>query len=294
MLGTSCMVPTKERNVSGIYIEVNGKGILFDCGEGSQRQMNIAGINRNKVRYIFISHWHADHVSGILGLLQTIQNSGAEEIKIFGPLGTKEHFNHLLQCSIWESKLNITVDEFDCESICELFSNDDFSVSAVNLSHGIPTLGFSIKEKDKRRVLIEDLKKEGVPEGPHLADLQEGKDIEYEGKNISFEKYTAMKTGKKFTYIADTVFSENLIALATDSDVLVSEATYSKEHEEKAEKYNHLTSEQAGQIASMSNSKKLLLTHFSQRYKTADEVVEDAKTVFPNTEAAYDLMKIKL
>ena len=96
-LGTSAMVPTKERNVTGIFLKYKGEGILLDCGEGTQRQMNIAGINRNSVTKILVSHWHGDHVSGIVGLLQTMANKESNpKVEIFGPKGTKEHIKHMM------------------------------------------------------------------------------------------------------------------------------------------------------------------------------------------------------
>ena len=103
ILGTSSMVPTKDRNVQSIYLDYNGEGILFDCGEGTQRQMNIAGINRTKVKKILITHWHGDHVSGLIGLIQTLGNSKyASKLEIYGPKGTKRFMNNLLNSCVFE------------------------------------------------------------------------------------------------------------------------------------------------------------------------------------------------
>lgn len=294
LLGTSSMVPTKERNVIGVYLEVKGKGILFDCGEGTQRQMNIAGINRNKIQYIFISHWHADHIAGLLGLIQTIQNNGVETIKLFGPTGTKKHFGHLMEASVFDSKISIEVKEFDCPKVTKIFKCDEFRIEAVNLKHSTPCLAFSLIEANQVKIKIEKLANEGVPEGPHLAILQEGKDMMYCGRSYSSAEYTSIKKGKKITYVVDTSFISSAIDIAKDSDLLLSEATYTEAQEDKADQHLHMTSKQAAQIASMSDSRELVICHFSQRYKTIDQLLNEAKEVFPNTRAGFDFMKIKI
>ena len=295
ILGTSCMVPTKERNHSAIYAEIKGKGILFDCGEGTQRQMNIADISRTKVRYIFISHWHADHTAGLLGLIQTISASSENpDLNIYGPIGTKAFFEHLLHASVFENQINIVVEEFDLPEMKTICKTEGFSVNAVNLEHGTPCIGFNLIESDKRKMKLKELEAIGLPQGPQFAQLQKGETIEYRGNKITPEEFTTLLKGKKFTYVADTLFTTNAITLAQNSDLVLSESSYANAHEEKAEQYNHMTASQAAHIASSSESKRLLLTHFSQRYKEVSELVDEAKVIFPNTEAAYDLMKIEL
>ena len=295
LLGTGCMVPTKDRNASGIYIEIEGKGILFDCGEGTQRQMSIAGIPRTKIKYIFISHWHADHTAGLLGLIQTIGSSTEDpNLEIFGPTGTKEMFRNLMNACVFENRMNIKVHEFNCPKEKTIFKNELFSVKSINLNHSVPCIGFKIIEADKRKLKLKKIEELGVPAGPLRAILQKGKDIEYNSKIIKSNEVTNLKKGKIFTYIADTGMTSNAIKLANESDLILSESTFTKQHQEKAESFLHLTSEEAAQIASLSNSERLILTHFSQRYKTYDVHLEEARDIFPNTEIGFDFMKIKL
>ena len=129
ILGTSSMVPTKDRNVQAFHIEFNGEGMLFDCGEGTQRQMNIAGLSRSKVRRIFISHWHGDHVAGIIGLIQTIGNSNYEgTLSIYGPKGTKERMFHMMQTCVFENKIDIAVHEL-------IPKDEDRKSTRLNSSH---------------------------------------------------------------------------------------------------------------------------------------------------------------
>ncbi|MGM5483316.1 MAG: ribonuclease Z [Nanobdellota archaeon] len=295
ILGTACMVPTKERNVSSTYAEIKGKGILFDCGEGTQRQMNIAGIKRGKVRYIFISHWHADHTSGLAGLIQTMGfDSDNPQLDVYGPTGTEKFFANLMSSSIFENKVNIKVHELNCPDVRTILKSDDFIVQAMNLDHGAPCLGFSLIEKDKRRMKTKDLKSLGVPEGHLWSDLQNGKDIFFNDKKLKSDDYTTRIRGKKLSYISDTLFNKKIIDLAEKSDIIISEATYEEKHEDRAESYFHMTSRQAAQIASMSNSKKLVLFHFSQRYDDLNSLLEEAGNIFPETILSYDLMRIPL
>ena len=295
MLGTSCMVPTKERGAPGIYAEIKGKGMLFDCGEGTQRQMNIAGISRTKVRYIFISHWHADHMAGLLGLVQTIgASSEAPELDVYGPNGTKELFRNLMHASLFENRVNIKVHELNCPKRKAILKTDDFTVEAINLYHNVPTLGFRLSENDTLKVNAAKLKKVGIREGPALAALQQGKDLHIDGKTYPAKDYTYTKHGKSMTYVADTGFTQSAVELAKDTDLLICEATYTKKHEDRARDHSHLTSEQSAQIASMSNAGSLLLTHFSQRYKTLTDTLEEARVIYPKAELAHDLLQKKL
>jgi len=294
-LGTSSMVPTKERNVQSIHLEYKGEGILLDCGEGTQRQMNIAGINRTKVRKILITHWHGDHVSGLIGLIQTLGNSkDVSELTIYGPLGTKNFMNNILNSCIFELIVDLNIVELDMKRKKVFFENEFYYLEASPLNHSIPCVGYSFVEKNRRKVNMEKAKRHGLTEGPLLGNIQKGLPIKMNNKLIMPEDISTLQKGKKITIIADTSFSSNAQSLAEEADVLICEATYESEDEEKAEQYKHLTSEQSALIASNAGVKKLVLTHFSQRYKTLDVLEEQAKNIFPNTVLAFDFMKIKL
>ncbi|MBN2142034.1 ribonuclease Z [Candidatus Woesearchaeota archaeon] len=296
MLGTACMVPTKERNVQAIFVDMHGEGLLFDCGEGTQRQMNIAGINRNRVRKIFISHWHGDHVSGLVGLLQTITNSeNPQKIIIFGPRETKDRIAYLLRSVSFESnKINLEIRELDPVYVEKAYENEEYYVECAYLEHKPKCLGYSLVEKDKLRIQMPKVKKLGLREGPLLGKLQRGQSVEVKGQTIKPEDVAITQKGKKLTIIMDTRPCENAIELAREADLLICESAYTAEHEEKAISYKHMTTKDAGLIATKAEVKKLIITHFSQRYKTAKELGEEIKTFFPNSETAYDFMKVKL
>jgi len=295
ILGTSAMVPTKQRNVSGIFVRKGKEGILFDCGEGTQRQMNITGINRNKVTKIFISHWHGDHVAGIIGLLQTIGNiDQPPRIDLYGPKETKERMDHLMKSAIFDVKINLHIHEIDAPEVKKIVDTKSIKVLCANMKHGAPCLGYALIEKDRRRINTLYLKKHNIPDGPHLAFLQEGKEVTFKGKKLTPEEATKIVKGKKFTYCTDTEPCKNVVELAKNADLLVMEATYSSKLEHKAREYNHTTAKEAALVANDANVKKLVLTHFSQRYENTQEIEEDARIVFDNVMCAEDFMKIRL
>lgn len=294
-LGTSSMVPTKDRNVQSIYLDYKGEGILIDCGEGTQRQMNIKGINRLKVKKVLISHWHGDHVSGLIGFIQTIGNQeGDIELKIFGPRGTKKHMNHLLNSCIFDLSVKLDIQEISAKTKKVIFENDDYIIQAAELDHATPCLGYSFSEKDKRKINMIKAKKLGLTQGPSIGKLQAGNSVTANGKQIFPDDVSTIVKGKKITFILDTTPNKNCYELSQGAEILVSEATYDSTYTEKAIQYKHMTTEQAAIIASKSNVNQLILTHFSQRYKTLHALEKEAKSIFPNTILAYDFMKIKL
>ncbi|MFA5141365.1 MAG: ribonuclease Z [Candidatus Woesearchaeota archaeon] len=294
-LGTSCMVPTKERNVSGIFLSYNTEGILFDCGEGTQRQMNICGIKRTRVTKILVSHWHGDHVSGIVGLLQTLGNEeNLPELEVYGPKGTREYMKHLMKSCQFDVQVKLKIVELMPKGVETFFENEEFELQCAQLDHNATCIGFSFVEKDRRKINVAYLKSIKVPTGAHLRQLQAGKSITFKGIKVHLEKATTLVKGKKITYVADTAPCANAVKLAKDADLLISESVYTSELEEKSEQRKHMTSKDAAQMADKAGAKKLILTHFSQRYKNTIALQEDAQNYFDNVVCAEDFMKINL
>ena len=291
-LGTSSMVPTKERNQSGILISYGSEGILVDCGEGTQRQLKIAGVKLTTITKILISHWHGDHVLGLPGLIQSMSSAGYEKtLKIYGPVGTKEYMENMFKVFLFDKKLDIKIYEIKKGGF---FESDELVLEAGPLDHNIKTLGFNIIEKDKRKINLKFVKKLGIPDGPLLGKLQDGKSIVWKGKKVEVNKATNIVKGKKLTIISDTIPCKDADMLAKNSDLLICESTYASNLESKGEEHGHMTAKQAAELANRSNTKKLILTHFSARYKDADELKEDAKDCFNNVLCAYDFMKMVL
>ncbi|MEK6950985.1 MAG: ribonuclease Z [Nanoarchaeota archaeon] len=290
-LGTGSMQPTKQRNHSGILLSYKNENILLDCGEGTQRQMRIAGIKPAKITRLLISHWHGDHVFGIPGLLSSMGADKPEStLKIYGPAGTKKFIEYMLKGFVVKDVIGHEIHEVKAGRIVDM---EDFFIEAHALKHSAPCFGYAFMEKDRLRIEVTTAKKLGL-EGPILGQIQQGKDVEWKGKKVKAKEVTYIQKGKKVSYIADTLPCEGAYALAKDADLLISEGTHLDEIKEKTEKYKHLTVKQAALIASESNAQKLIITHLSPRYKRSLETAEEARTYFPNSLVAEDFMKVKV
>ena len=291
-LGTSSMVPTKERNQIAVFLSYGSEGILFDCGEGTQRQFKIAGISLTKVTKVLVSHWHGDHVLGLPGLIQSLSSMDyGNKLEIYGPAGTKKRMEKMFEAFVFDKRINFDVKEVKNGIF---FENNDFQLEAYQLEHGIETLGYRFVEKDKRKIDMRKVKKFNVPVGPLLGKLQQGKAIEHNGKKIMPDDVTFVESGKTLAYITDTVLCDNCYKTADNADLLICEATYSSKLVGKSEEYGHMTAKQAAQIANKANVKQLVLIHFSARYKNTQELEEDARDIFDNVICAKDFMKLEL
>jgi len=294
-LGTSSQFPTKDRNHSSIFFRLGKFKALFDCGEGTQKQMRILTLSPHHLDAIFISHWHGDHTLGIGGILQSLSASGREDtLKIYGPIGTKDRIDHIMQTYVFKRVFHIEVYEADELNEEILFETDEFEVYSFPLSHGLTGNGYYLITKPMRKINIEYTKKFGLVNHPLIGELQDGKDIVYDGKKILAKDATYMDKPRKLTYIADTNYFDDLIDYAKNSDLLICEATFSKKDEDKCKDYNHLSSAQAAMIAKKSNSKQLIMTHISQRYNNSKLLEDEAKEVFKDSLYAYDFMEYSI
>jgi ribonuclease Z len=291
-LGTSSMVPTKDRNQSGVLIRYKNEGILVDCGEGTQRQFKQKGIPLSRITKILITHWHGDHVFGLPGVISTLGAADYQKtLEIYGPKGTKKFMENMFKAFVFDRRIKLEIKEIQSG---KFFENKEFYLETLPLEHGVVTLGYNFIENDVRHVDAKKVKKLGVPSGPLMGKLQMNETITFKGKKINPKDVTYVETGRKITIIADTVPCKNAVKLAKDADLLICEATYCSDLEEKGEAYGHMTGKQAGLIANQANATKLVLTHFSARYITTHEVEEDAKNVFNNSIAAKDFMVFKI
>jgi len=290
-LGTSAMVPTKERNHPSILINYDKENILLDCGENTQRQLKFINFSPNKITRLLISHWHGDHILGIPGLIQTLgANNYEKTLEIYGPKNSKLFMKKIINSFLLENKIKYKVHEVKGK----FFENDDFYLEATYLKHSAPCLSFSLIEKNKRKMNLSYLKKFNLTRDPLLGELQKGKDIVYNNKKIKAKNATFLIKGKKITYISDTLFNNSCINAAKNADILISEATFANDFKEKAKEYSHLTAAQSALIAKKAKVKQLILTHFSQRYKNIEQLEKEAKKIFKNTIMAKDFMQIEI
>jgi ribonuclease Z len=286
-LGTSAQIPTSKRNHSAILLSYNGENILFDCGEGTQRQFRKAKLNPCKITRILISHWHSDHILGIPGLLSTLALSGYNrKLYIYGPRGTKEFMKDLLNIFNFQKKYEIIVEETNGG---KFYETNDFYIESERMSHGIPTNAYSFVIKDKLRLDKKKIEKSKLPFGPLLKKLKEGKDILHEGKKYNAKDFVYGEKGKKISVVFDTLINEKIVPFVKNSDILICDSSFSSEKNEEAKEHLHLTAKQCGEIAKKSNVNKLILTHISQRYENnIKELLDDAKSVFKNVVIAED------
>lgn len=292
-LGTGGMLPTKERNVQSLYLDHNGEGILLDCGEGTQRQLQLAGLNLQKISIILISHWHGDHVLGLPGLLQTMNSFAHEskELHLYGPTGSKNFLDSLLAGSHCDMQLNLTIHEIDAPQLQELTTLKDFSLHAINLEHSIPCLGFKFT-KNARRVIQKNKLPKGL-QGPLVGELQSGNTIEFAAKTINPEDVSYVQEAQSVGFIFDTLLCPACDELATGCSVLIAESSLTHDLLHKAKEFHHLTAFQAGELASRTGVEHLILTHFSQRYKDVGILEQDAKKAFTNVLCAEDFLEIE-
>lgn len=269
--------------------------MLFDCGEGTQRQILFTKVSPMKISKIFITHYHGDHILGLPGLLQSMSLHGREsKLTIYGPQGLgkiKEAIYNMGHCAI---EFPVEFVEIDTGIIEE---NDEYALSCQRVRHNVTTLAYSIEEKKKPRFLREKAIELGVPVGPAFGKLHNGEEIEIDGRIIKPEQVLGEpRKGNKITYSGDTRPCEEMIAFAKDSTVLIHEATFIKKDSLNAEEHAHSTSIDAAYVARESNSEKLILTHISTRYgdEYAEIMLKEAREVFENTEMAEDLMEMIL
>jgi len=294
-LGTGCMQPTKTRNHAGVLLSYKKENILFDCGEGIQRQMRIAGVKPAKITRLCITHWHGDHVFGIPGMLSSMgaDRMGQDEeqvLHIYGPKGSKVYLTNMFKSFAAKDIIPYEVHEV---SAGKAYEDEDFILEVQKLEHSVPCIGYSFREKDKLRIDVVKANKLGL-EGPILGKLQQGKDIMLKGKKIKARDVTYATLGKKISYVTDTVPCKGADILAKDADLLICEGTHLDEIREKSEKSRHMTVRQAALIASENNVQKLVITHISQRYKMSSEIIEEARMYFDSSVVAEDFMKIKV
>jgi ribonuclease Z len=296
-LGTSASTPSKERNLSSTCINFNGQNFLFDCSEGTQRQIMSSGLSFMKVDFIFISHFHGDHILGLPGLLATMtMQERQKELFIAGPKGLGQKVKSALWLSGFQPSFPLKLKELKGKGI--VLKEKNFKIFAIPLRHDTPCFGFVFEElRPEGKFVREKALKLEIPEGPLWGQLQAGKSIKVSGKTFKPEMvldYSKGKKGKKIAIIMDTLPNYSLQELK-DCNLIEHEACFSKEFEERAKQTRHSTAEQAAGIAKKTNAKRLVLTHISTRHQKEAEVLEkEARAVFQNSKVAKDLEEIEL
>jgi len=289
ILGSSSATPVFNRNPSAQLLNCNEKYYLIDCGEGTQQQLAKYNLKAARIDYIFISHLHGDHYFGLIGLLSSLHLNGRiKPIKIFGPKPLLEILE--IQFKYSDTALRYPIEFFPIEAdqSIQIFENSDLTVKTIVLNHRIPTTGFIFQQKKRQRKLIKE-KTDQVPMAYYTA-LKKGMDVELpNGDILRSEDYTTEADAPRcYAYCSDTLFDESYFATIKDCDTLYHEATFMHDLLERAKETHHTTALQAGEVAKITGAKKLLIGHFSSRYKTLQMLFEEAQSVFENTELAVE------
>jgi ribonuclease Z len=294
-LGTAGSVPTPERNTSAVLINRKGELILFDCGEGTQQQMMRARTGMGKLSSIFITHFHADHILGIPGLIQTMNFNGrTDPLTIYGPHWVKEFVQILAAIGFYKLNFNIEAIQLNPGDKIDL---GDYFIDAIKTEHSVPSLGYALVEKDRPgRFDPERVNELGIPEGPLFKRLHKGEDIKIKGKTIkSSDVVGPSRPGRKIVYSGDTRPCSGIFVASNKANLLIHDGTLADDMIDWAKESMHSTAGEAASLAAQTNVHELILTHISSRYsKDTKKLYEDALQNFKNVRIAADLMEIDI
>jgi len=293
-LGTAGSVPTPERSLPAILIQREGEQLMFDCGEGVQRQMMKAKTGFHKKMKVFVSHMHGDHVLGLPGVLQTMALLDRErKLEIYGLSGIKRFIEAIKETVQFVLTFPVEIHEIEeAGVVCE---EEEYAVEAVWANHVIPSLAYALVEKPRPgRFYPEKAEALGVPEGPLWSKLQHKHVVNLpDGRVIKPEQVVGPpRPGRKIVYTGDTRPFKGFVKFASGADLLIHDATLDDELAERAAEDGHSTSTQAAENAKKAKVKQLILTHVSARYDDTSILLEQAQKIFKNTRVAEDFMKI--
>jgi ribonuclease Z len=290
-IGTSSAVPSRKRGLPANMINYKGERILFDCGEGAQRKIMEEKMGLMKIDRIFISHWHADHFSGLLGLIQTLEMEGREKpLYIYGPPRTEEFTEQILDTGYFSRSYDIFAEDL-VEG--DVIVGEGYEVRPFEVEHSVNAFSFVFEEDSEVKADKEKMEELGLGASPKIGDLKDGETVEIDGKTVRPEDVVKEVPGRKVVYSGDTAKCDNMIENAEDADLLIHEATCM--HEMIEDRKGHTSALQAGEIAEEAGVERLVLTHISRRYQgREEELVEEAREVFKASELAEDGEKLEI
>jgi ribonuclease Z len=293
-LGTAASRPTVGRNVSSILVQRLGELFLFDCGEGTQRQMMRFGTGFS-VHDIFFTHMHADHILGLPGLLRTMGLQGrTEPMRLYCARGEGKIVSDAVHLGVERVPFEVVINELEPGQSVE---RDGYDVVPFRTRHGRHSMGYALVEHPRLGRFDPDRAREmGVPEGPLFGRLHRGETVEVEGRRITPDAVVGpARPGRRVVYTGDTRPSKITVQHARGADLLIHEATFAEEDADRAKETNHSTAREAARVARDAGVQRLVLTHLSPRYGLEPEILErEARAVFPATEIARDGLEIEV
>ncbi len=291
ILGSNSAIPTIRRNPTAQVVNHNERLFLVDCAEGTQIQLRRYRIRMQRIHHIFISHLHGDHFFGLIGLISSMHLLGRKkDLHIYGPPPLKDILDLQLSASMTELGYTMNFHAIDPDEHQLIYEDEKLTISTIPLNHRIPTCGFLFSEKQGRKRLKKDvLKALEVPVDQFLA-IKDGADYtDPSGKVHSNSELThEPSVPRAYAYCSDTGYYEPVIPLVEGADLLYHEATFMNDKADAAAEKFHSTAAQAATIAKKAGVKKLIIGHYSTRYDSLDEILAEAREVFPDTEAAVD------
>jgi ribonuclease Z len=293
-LGTSAAQPTQKRGLSCICLEREGEIIMFDAGESAQISYTKAGLGWNKKMKLFVTHLHGDHCVGILGLLQTMSmQNRTESLEIFGPKGIDEFLAANIKILNFSLPFSILI---TIVSEGKIYENNKFLIHAAKANHSITAFSYLFEEKDKPgRFNVQKANELGIPEGELWNKLQNGEEVNNNGKTIRPEQVLGTKRpGKKIGISGDTMPTKELELFFNECDYLVFDSTFLDEEKQKAQDTCHSTAKQAAELGKNANVKNLILTHFSARYKDEIGHQNEAGKIHNSVITARDLLEVEI
>lgn len=290
ILGCSSQQPTRYRNHGAYLLRWNEEGLLFDPGEGTQRQFIFADVPPPVVTRIFVSHFHGDHCLGLGSMFMRLNlDKVTHPIHCYYPASGKKYFDRLRHCCIYRE--NIQIIEHPVKEAGVVHDDGKFRIEAAFLDHGIENVGWRVTEPDTIKFDKQALKDAGVS-GPNVRELEKEGKICVGDRYVLLEEVSSVRKGDSFAYVVDTRPCPEAYSLAKDAKMLVCESTYGDQEKALAHEYMHMTATQAAEIARDANAQILVLTHFSARYSDPEELGNEARLIFPNTFVAEDLKRI--
>ena len=297
ILGCNSAIPTIKRNPTSQIVNHNERFYMIDCAEGTQLQLRKNRIKIQRINHIFISHLHGDHFFGLIGLISTMHLLGRnKELHIYAPAPLEEILNIQLKASQTELVYPLFFHPIDPDLNDIIYEDEKLTITTIPLDHRIPTCGFLFKEKLGKRKLINDMINSlNIPIN-EFSGLKNGADYKDEKGNIvkNDELTEDPYPIRSYAYCSDTGFTDTIIPIVKDVNLLYHEATFTHDKVEVAREKFHSTAMDAATIAKEANAKKLIIGHFSTRYESSDLLVEEAVSIFKNTEAASDGKKFQV
>jgi len=291
ILGCHSATPLENAHTTSQVLEVRDHLFLIDCGEGTQTELRKNKVKFSRIKHVFISHLHGDHFYGLVGLISTFRLLGREaDLHIYGPKGIKEIITLQLKLANSWTNYDLFFHELEQKDSHLIFEDDSLSVRTIPLDHRVYTNGFLFEEKMGLRRLDKD--KIGAYDIPHyeLQNLKRGKDIVLEdGTHLSNQSLTLDPHPiKRYAYCSDTAYNESIIPLIQEVDLLYHEATFLEDHQNLAAKTKHSTASQAAKIAQLAKVKRLVLGHYSSRYRDKSDFLKESLPIFESVELASD------